>query len=818
MNAGKCPMKVKVFEDSRYPITYFAFCGSHTHGQTDSRRFWQCTQMADPIRKKIIELGKAGESAATIFVDISLSVMKQFEALLLKGIPLPPSWVITEEQVRNTLFRESITPRFTRLDVSDFDDVSKLSQRDPRVRIKNPGKWNTVQDEYDEHVQIYIGDRETQAYKLYCERKLAIMDATHAMTKYGYYIYTLMGIGDDGHVHIVGHLLTSDRSHSSLETWLRFVSGDNDAPAEFLIDKDNVERNAIENVFGFDQPIFTCWFHALKSIRKETSGLNQKTKSLITALMTMVHYSKSQEALDENITKARKAFSVLPKSTSDYLDQNWLRTPRTWVLLHRKYPSIRTTNHVESYHRMLKFSNSGAKGEAVRRVGDAIRILLSTDADRWARAIAKLLRGGKPSTVAKRLFEQQGAKARQMLDQTGPAKQYQIMFADAIFGQGCLYNAVNEEMYSFDLVEKCCTCGWSQRSNLQRCCKHLVLAAIVLDGPENRRLVSSGIDDPSVDLDPPHEDLYAEEGWVSWLRRDSDDLIEKISLLALGLVNASETLHRKIDFDAETVRTVTVLMKERASVLGIDVGQESISDDSNICSHDIGSRTEGSLMATGAGCGGITESPPVGHTLVTDPVCANQDTDARVDLPEEMEMSAYLAVLDAIPRHIIQQYLDRSHVDDATVPGDSSKPISDSISQAKYYRNISTCYGPVRSGSRKRGALPSVGFHSTVKKRKTAADRSVDQAARLEVVTHGTAEECAESMSQSLVRCGKLSGNEMSAAQSRKNDQQALAHELRNGSNCTPLTSSVPQQQVQPFQTRESLLRIRQIYTVNSLS
>lgn len=762
-NAGKCRMTVRLFEDSRHHLALLGLIAHHDHLPEANARYWKCTSIHPSLRQVIIDMGKAGQDSAHIFQNITCSVLELCKEFVEFGVPIPPTWVVTEQVVRNILYRESISPRFTRLDKRDMVDVQRLADVDNRVKVISSGSWSDSQKAYSEHVQIYVGSNEQYQYRQYAAGKLVVLDATHSTTRYGFYVYTMLGLDGNADARIIGHLITSDRQHSAIERWLRWIKSDSSPPAEVLIDKDNTERAALELSGFIDKDrVKLCWFHVLKAIRTQTSGLNQKLKNLITSMMTVVHLSETPEELALNLDKAKTAFQALPESTAKYLRKNWLNEHSSWVLLHRVFKHIRTTNHVESYHRLLKFSASGAKGEIIRRVGDCVRVLLSTDSDRIARSFTALLRGGTPSACANRIFIEQKDKAMTLLQSPKPPC---ITFSDVGNGQGAIvYDDAEEgkgKMYTFDLMAKECSCEWSQTHSLGRCCKHLLAVAIVLEDSTKHNLVES---DGSVDkcVPPEWDSLNMKHlSWTESLRRDTEGLLERMVALS-KLIGSPDCGHSftRIPISTEDKTSLMLVLQTRAQALGKNVTLPAPlpENEPTASTHAPDLCNEAPQEASAHGVGSTPSSQPHRNVFRAYHGAIDQENGSFTVLQKK--------VLETLPTDVLQRYIHQRE----------KQQINGTRCQGRWLGNISDRYGRKVLAGRNTHlprtqmvskAYPS--FYSIVQAKTTRGEQKLNSENTV-VLIRGSSNEETTQMFNNNVRA--RADGDMSAAQRRRKDNE----------------------------------------------
>jgi hypothetical protein len=151
------------------------------------------------------------------------------------------------------------------------------------------------------------------------------VDGTFKLSSFGYPVIVI-GVSDYARqFHPVAFFLTSHLNHTQYESALqstvdmrREITGDPTSVRMFMADAGLAERVACETVnLAGDRPVYKmCWFHVMKSVKKNSRILSEPSKRLVYHHMYRMHYSGSGTEFEMRKEAALFAWSEVPESPS----------------------------------------------------------------------------------------------------------------------------------------------------------------------------------------------------------------------------------------------------------------------------------------------------------------------------------------------------------------------------------------------------------------------------------------------------------------------------------------------------------------------
>lgn len=491
-----CPFACRTQSDGKVALVMIqAF---HNHLASDQHA--QLTATLDPsIRQLVVELGHKHQEPQTVWQLCRAIVIKGLTDRGAGCIPfadkrLFPSLSTVERIVRSEC---TITRRFSD---QDAEDVRQLVMYNPgRVHLLQ--KMETDGASIKQHLMVAIGGAAERRYwRKYVAGGLLMIDATHKFNQFGYRTFTAMAVRRNkrGRVRgsvIVGHLITSDLTAEPIQTWLKFLQQDLEAPAEVLIDVDVTEEKAIRASFPASHVAF-CYFHCMKAIMENFRAATPNQKGYAKALFRGLLLTRKRETFDKYMLAIQKLMAQWPEM-KQYWESQWEPSVNEWSNVCRKFPDVRTTNFLESFHCFIKHSIIGAHGTFVKRVGDAIRILLDCGAHRkYKHILSASGRLRKSDKEAKEEFERavEGATKLEKLLRAcscgASGETCKCAYKVWCLGGGEMLFVVQHSSVSYDvnLHDESCTCP-DMLAHPERPCKHVIAVCKVLANAEGKNFL-----------------------------------------------------------------------------------------------------------------------------------------------------------------------------------------------------------------------------------------------------------------------------------------------------------------------------------------
>jgi hypothetical protein len=451
----------------------------HQHTAEDLHRM--TSKMHPSVEEYIRKETAAGRHAAKIHLDLKLHVLLQFHEQHIKPNFRDKQFFPSLSQVRATI--HAFRNRHMRLALDDVDDVKNLAREYPHF-VTILQDYLEGADRVSQHLILHVGGEvERENFNTFGKNNLVLLDATHKFNDVGYRTYTMMAVDlRTNKPRICGHMITSDLTHNSLVVWLKHVCSSG-PPAEVLIDCCATETLALEIAFE-GQGVHTayCFFHAMKAILSNIPGLPREKKTVVKALIRRLFLTRDQSEFATVLKKVEEIFAQWP-SVKKYWDEFWVPKMEKWANIHRRFPQVRTTNFLESFHQFMKFSGVGAHRQLVRRIGDAIRILLACDISKHldlCLAISERVHGNSSARIHLKSAHVRAEKLLKEMQQCSHST-----FADCQCLHKLVCEDISEGLYSFhtgddsydvNMDMMVCSClAFENRPYLP--CKHILAIA-----------------------------------------------------------------------------------------------------------------------------------------------------------------------------------------------------------------------------------------------------------------------------------------------------------------------------------------------------
>ena len=206
------------------------------------------------------------------------------------------------------------------------------------------------------YVQTHIMKRNYQEFP-----ELLIMDTTHAVNRTGMLLTTLMVVDGNGKGAVAAHALVKGETKvvmtKFLEQFIEFNSDYIDQTEVIIVDRSSAELGAIQALLP-KLPIHLCAWHCMEAMKTRLGkehGLSETKKEKVKKILKRMIYAYTEAGY----VKALEALYDLKgiPSFQGYIDKQWDKCKYSWTQFERKeIPTfnIRTTNHLESFHRYLK--------------------------------------------------------------------------------------------------------------------------------------------------------------------------------------------------------------------------------------------------------------------------------------------------------------------------------------------------------------------------------------------------------------------------------------------------------------------------------
>jgi hypothetical protein len=435
----------------------------------------------------------AGRHASKIHLDLRLHMVLQFHEQGIKPNFRDKRMFPSLNQVRSVI--QSYRNRNMRLAVDDVEDVQCLAREQPTF-VRMIQEYKEADDRVAQHLIVHVGGAvEEQNYQTFGKSSLILLDATHKFNDVGYRTYTMMAVDmKTNRPRICGHMITSDLSHEALTLWLKHVCAAG-PPSEVLIDCCPTETLAIDLAFeGHGVHIAYCFFHAMKAILGNVTGLSREKKTIIKAFVRRLFLTRDEKEFKVVLAKIEEIFKEWP-AVLKYWTEYWIPKMDKWANIHRRYPQVRTTNFLESFHQFMKFSGVGAHRQLVRRVGDAIRILLACDISKHldlCLALAQRIHGNASAKVQLQSAHLRADKLLVEMERcTHDAFEKCACSAKVVCedSNGGLYAVHSgDDSYEINMERITCTClAFENKPYIP--CKHILVVAKLLATAAERRKV-----------------------------------------------------------------------------------------------------------------------------------------------------------------------------------------------------------------------------------------------------------------------------------------------------------------------------------------
>lgn len=482
-----CPFICRVYKqslacDSTIGLALVCVDAEHSH---DDMLFPEMYgQMDRQVLEYVISQGRAGVCLPTIVKNLQASYILEFDRLGLKP-NLKDKRIFPTYHTIAEIYRRHAREHL-KLSSSDIEDVALLAQQNPSL-VRVFQEYSVNESGISQHLGVHVGSSSTRAaYERFGIDGLVLLDATHKFNAAGYRTFTLMVVvfGANGAVRearVCGHLITSDLKHCTLETWLRKEFACLGHPKEIIIDVDSTEKLALENVFPSSHIAF-CYFHCLKAILDNFRGFKKRQKCFLRGRLRRLFLAETKQEYDKAHDCLMKILDVIPLS-KEYWNRQWEPLVGNWSNVFRRFPRVRTTNFLESFHLFMKFAPMGANRVFVRRIGEAIRLLIQVDAHKTFVSLLKAVGRLSGNPNAEREMQRSGHRASLMLQKLNDCSHTtleectctcRVLLEDR---EDLLYSVVHHDvMYDVSFRLMTCSCpAFEINSNAP--CKHMMLVA-----------------------------------------------------------------------------------------------------------------------------------------------------------------------------------------------------------------------------------------------------------------------------------------------------------------------------------------------------
>ena len=282
----------------------------------------------------------------------------------------------TEKNLAKTLLAENVEANKVKSYISELSGKS-LTTRDI-LNLKIPNEKKTEEEKLMEVLESVLKDDpnstvliqtdstgdlqvifvQTGQMKEYLRKfpEVLILDTTYRVNNRHFELASVMTVDGEQHGHVVCHAFVANDDAANWTFVLKTLQEHNkstDQTQLFLIDKDFAEKRAILDTFP-NSNINYCLFHVKRAFKRNLKGTDEEVNAL-NAFLDRMCYSETKQ-------KYQEAYDDMQEMTGcaafkKYFETNWNSQQNHWAGYARCQTTtygIRTTNHLESYHSMLK--------------------------------------------------------------------------------------------------------------------------------------------------------------------------------------------------------------------------------------------------------------------------------------------------------------------------------------------------------------------------------------------------------------------------------------------------------------------------------
>lgn len=475
-----CPFMIRVMRGKKSPVCVVFLDKPHVHNLEDQLAL-KTASLDSSIAQYIRTQAAIGRNACAVHMDLRMHVLLLFAERHIKVNLSDKRLFPTLPHVRSIM--DTFRCKQYRFHPDDVEDVRRMAEEYPQL-LTILQRYEEDNNRVKQHLILHVGGpAEKENYTEFGAGKLILLDATHKFNDVGYRTFTMMSVDFvSNKPRICGHMITSDLSHNSIQMWLEHVCG-SAPPSEVLIDCDSTETLAIEQAFqGKNVHIAYCFFHCIKAILANLTGLARDKKRIVKALLRRLFLTRNGMEFSLAMQKLESVFTQWP-SVKEYWEKQWKPNVDRWSNQVRRYPQVRTTNFLESFHQFLKYSGVGANRQFIRRVGDAIRTLLRCDASRTfdiSMALAERVHGNGSARVQLKALKDRASKMVDTLQGCTHDRYdacsctFRVVCDDAESGLFTFEYA--EYSYDVNMEHFTCTCEHNDKRPHMPC-KHMLVIA-----------------------------------------------------------------------------------------------------------------------------------------------------------------------------------------------------------------------------------------------------------------------------------------------------------------------------------------------------
>ena len=188
-------------------------------------------------------------------------------------------------------------------------------------------------------------------------------DATYKLVQWGFPFFILSVIDNHGQAQPVAYILLEHETGANIGRALKILRdwNQNWKPANFMVDKDIKEENAIRDVFHDCPPsVLLCDFHRLqawwRTINKSDFGVPRHRKMPLFKELQEIANLEDVDVFWERVAALKASSDLQNVKLAEYLDRHWWNCAGMWARCYRLayHGGIDTNNPQEAINSVLK--------------------------------------------------------------------------------------------------------------------------------------------------------------------------------------------------------------------------------------------------------------------------------------------------------------------------------------------------------------------------------------------------------------------------------------------------------------------------------
>ncbi|GFQ80780.1 uncharacterized protein TNCT_333491 [Trichonephila clavata] len=229
-------------------------------------------------------------------------------------------------------------------------------------------------------------------------KEIVCVDSTHGTNSYNFKLITVLVVDDFGEGFPVAWCISNREDFTALRKFFLLLKNNTETSITFnffMSDDAPAFYNSWSDVFDFPGKKLLCYFHFDKAIRKKIEVLiKNKMKACEVYKAISILFSETNEQI---FRKMFEKFLNNLKEDSDtegfyhYFLNKYNNREKEIAMCFRNGCKIRTNNHLESYHRDLKYNY--LSGKVNKRLDFCLYKLMEFVKDKGCKRIVKLERG-----------------------------------------------------------------------------------------------------------------------------------------------------------------------------------------------------------------------------------------------------------------------------------------------------------------------------------------------------------------------------------------------------------------------------------------